>query len=143
MIITAVAYRYLISNAYEETGEIGGILGGTADGCVTDVIFDKPSTAVNRYYYEPNTSFLNEYIAEWQQKEIVFLGMFHSHVADVSALSNGDRRYIDKIMSVMPEQICSLWFPILVFPQKRLCCYRADRSNGRITISQEPLRIIG
>ena len=121
--------------------ETGGILGGK-NQIISRCVFDQGSENSNGYdIYAPNTKLLNQTILQWAETDIEFYGIFHSHLSNGNLLSNGDKRYITKIMLIMPQQISYLYFPI-VFPQKSMIVYRADRQGHKVQIVSEQIEIL-
>lgn len=129
-----------ISDYYPETG---GILGSRDGTTATDVIIEKPLKTHGDYCrYEPDVSFFNTCIAEWQNQGITFIGLFHTHFANVETLSDADRKYIITIMSTLPDEIDSLFFPIFVLPKRELKGFCARREHDSVTINEEKIEIV-
>lgn len=141
MKITGQTYSLILSCVPKVPPETGGILGGK-NQIISHCVFDRGSDDSNGYdIYAPNTKLLNRTILQWAETNIEFYGIFHSHFSDGSLLSNGDKRYITKIMLVMPQQISSLYFPV-VFPQESMIVYRADRQGYEVHIASEQIEIL-
>ncbi len=123
--------------------ETGGIL-GSSDGNVIDrLVMDYPSEIPERLCsYSPNTDFLNSCISDWQESNISFMGIFHTHFVGVKTLSCGDRNYINTIMAAMPDSIGYLYFPVFVLPDRSLVCYKAEKNGSMISIVQDELQIL-
>ena len=123
--------------------ESGGIIGSENDGIIDKIIFDKPISEEIQYcYYSPNVDFLNKHISIWSDEDIQFMGVFHTHFANVKSLSAADKNYIEAIMMNMPDAIDFLYFPIFVFPVRELIVYKAEKSSSRVTISLDDLLIV-
>ncbi len=138
MEITKASFDLINKMISGEPPETGGIVGSKDDHCITDVVLDKPNCSPERYCrYEPDVDYLNECIADWTDKGIYFKGIFHTHFAGVISLSDADTRYINKIMRAMPAQIEYLYFPVFVFPQRELICYKAEKTGTKINITYE------
>lgn len=121
--------------------ETGGILGGR-NQIVSCCVFDRGSNASNGYdIYAPDTQLLNQAVRQWEEGGIEFYGIFHSHFSNGTLLSNGDRKYITKIMLAMPPQIDHLYFPVVI-PKKTMMIYRAERQNDLVYISNEQMEIL-
>ena len=115
--------------------ECGGILGSSQNEIIDNVVFDDIRHQKRiRCSYAPNVEFLNKCILQWQQENIRFWGMFHTHFAGVKTLSEADETYIRIIMNAMPEEIYCLYFPIYVLPERELVGYVAKRTLGDIKI---------
>lgn len=130
----------LIAEAVAESceREIGGILGADRGELICEAVVD--NTPSEKWYtYTPNTEFLNEVIMNWDWN---FIGIFHSHLNGQSSLSVGDKAYIERIMGDMPAEIDHLYFPLYVMPENRLYGFKATRTKGEITISEEAVDII-
>lgn len=133
MLINNNVYKEIISNQREIPPETGGILGGTK-GRITIAVHDIGIQSEKKCSYTPNVEKMNQIIAEWKEKNIDFMGIYHSHFFGVDTLSEGDRKYIECIMKSMPKSINILYFPIIVMPQKVMVCYRAILNEERFTI---------
>ena len=124
-----------ISNQPYETG---GILGSHDNKLIDEVVIDLPNhTNTRPCSYFPNVDFLNKNIESWQNRDIFFIGIFHTHFGGAKNLSCGDKKYICAIMDAMPRQIEYLYFPIFVLPNRELVCYKAMRLNGIVDIQAE------
>ena len=123
--------------------ETGGILGSKDNNIITDIIMDeikKPSYKI--CCYEPNVDFLNHHIDKWLEKGISFKGVFHTHFVGIKTLSRADKKYISTIMNNMPEEIAYLYFPVFVLPDRKMVCYRAEKTKKEIKIFYEDVDII-
>lgn len=118
--------------------ETGGILGSRDNELIDEVVMDLPaSTNTRACSYYPNVDFLNHTIELWQRNDISFMGIFHSHFVGVRTLSGGDVKYINAIMSAMPQSVEALYFPVFVLPDRELVCYRAKKTKGAVEIMTE------
>lgn len=136
MKILSSVYQEIISNC-SSTIESGGIIGLSSD-IITHYQFDIP-TDLSQYYYQPNTDNLNSVIQEWQQNNIQFAGIFHSHPTGITSLSVNDKEYIKEIMHTVP--LTPLYFPI-VAPASKIQLYKASLEQDDIVIiSNEPITI--
>lgn len=122
--------------------ECGGILGSSQNRIIDNVILDNAGNQNGmRCSYAPNVDFLNDCILRWQQENICFWGVFHTHFAGVKTLSEADKKYIKVIMNAMPEEIEYLYFPIFVLPDRKLVGYVAKRSFDDIEIEPDDIFI--
>lgn len=122
--------------------ETGGILGSSDGKCVDKLVMDIPlKTSTRPCSYSPNVDFLNENIKIWQEQNVSFMGIFHTHFVGVKTLSCGDKKYINAIMAAMPDNIEQLYFPVFVLPDRTLVCYKAQRTCNEVEISSEELQI--
>lgn len=131
-------YEQLI-NMPEVPPELGGIL-GCVDGIICDVFFDSQYSTMSSAIYKPNIVTLNKKIIEWQEVEIDFCGIFHSHPLKQTELSQCDIFYIRNIMNVMPLSIDILYFPIVI-PRNNIYLNKTERANGSIIITKESIQI--
>lgn len=123
--------------------ETGGILGSSNGKVIDKLIMDHPSGTPERLCsYSPNTGFLNHCINKWQESNVSFMGIFHTHFVGVKTLSCGDRNYIYAIMAAMPDNIEYLYFPIFVLPDRILVCYKAVRCGSMVDILLDELQIL-
>ena len=77
--------------------EIGGILGSSKNGIVTEMVADLPDNAVGcKFDYSPNIDFLNTQIENWSENDIDFLGLFHTHFSGSKNLSDADLESISR-----------------------------------------------
>lgn len=85
----------------------------------------------------PNVNVWNNLIEDWESKGIDFIGILHTHYYNVEELSDGDIQYIEKIVSCTQNKPCKLYFPILVFPDRKLVLYSAKERLGKSLINKE------
>lgn len=123
--------------------EIGGILGSSKDGIVTDIVADLPSNTVGcRFEYYPNIKFLNAQIEEWAENGKDFLGLFHTHFSGSDNLSDADKEYIRVIMISAKDIIQYLYFPVFTLPDNELNVYKAHFEGEKIIINKDKLEIV-
>lgn len=120
--------------------EIGGILGGE-DGIISMAMFDKGKMQDTGIKYIPNTKFLNNCIYNWKGKKISFYGFFHTHSPQWPNLSGDDKRYIETIMNSMPDEIETLYFPVVI-PKDRILSFRAAKGQSNVYIIKDDIKII-
>lgn len=120
--------------------EIGGILGGK-EGIVSEYVLDFEKKDNEKSIYLPDTKLFNYKINKWKIDNISFMGVFHTHFVSEN-LSVSDEKYICEIMKVMPENIKSLYFPIIVMPNKKVIIYVAHIKGLDIKIDKETLEMI-
>lgn len=122
--------------------ETGGILGSHDGKMIDEVVMDILAEKSERpCSYSPNVDFLNQNIRSWQEQNISFMGIFHTHFMSVKTLSCGDKKYITEIMNAMPDDITYLYFPIFVLPDRILVCYKAHKTADTVEIISEQLQI--
>ena len=143
MIIVQAVLDSIHRTIEDTPPETGGILGSKKADVVTHIVFDKSSKSFCRgCSYSPNVSFFNQCIAEWQDNLIQFMGIFHTHFANVKTLSSADIKYITEIMMSMPESITTLYFPVYILPARELVCYKAVRQNSSVQINEDELIVL-
>lgn len=122
--------------------ETGGILGSHDGNVIDKVVMDIPAEELEKTCsYSPNVDFLNQNIRSWQEQNISFMGIFHTHFMSVKTLSCGDKKYITEIMNAMPDDITCLYFPVFVLPDRILVCYKAHKTADIVKIISEQLQI--
>ena len=114
MRIKKEIYYSILTSVKDIPPESGGIL-GEKDGIIQFVVYDEGVKNEKLCSYAPNVEKLNVVIQKWQEEGILICGMFHTHFFGVETLSEGDVNYINMIMEQMPEEIKTLFFPIIVF----------------------------
>ncbi len=141
MLIYKYVYNILLKSYSNTFDESGGILGGQ-NGIIKYFEFDEGigSKSIGKYY--PNVNKLNCQIDLWQENNIAFYGIIHSHFQSDPSLSDGDKVYIRQIMINMPKEIKYLYFP-LVFPiEHKIVSFKAIRNNEDIAIVKDKIKII-
>ena len=143
MKILQKTYDQIIFESRKIPYETGGILGG-ANGVITISQFDDGLPSTRMCSYIPNTRKLNLTIKKWQQSNITFMGIYHTHFWNVETLSVNDEAYINKIMYCMPGVIEQLYFPLVVMPNPKLVSYTAKKVSGELVeIKRDKINIIG
>jgi len=139
MKIKRELYHILIETSPVVPPETGGLLGGQ-NNIVTVYVADQGiGDGFNRYV--PNVDALNSVIMKWNQQEIDFLGLYHTHYLGGYGLSDGDILYIKAILMAMPERVQRLYFP-LVFPSDQMLCFTAERKDNGVYISEDIIELI-
>lgn len=128
MKIRKKVYHDILTMVKETSPESGGIIGGR-NGVIEFAEYDAGIPQGRMCSYSPDVQRLNQVITKWEQQDITFCGMFHTHYFRVETLSEGDISYIKKIMDSMPERIEKLYFPLVVLPQKEMIVYTAIKSK--------------
>lgn len=123
--------------------EIGGILGSSKNGIVTEMVADLPDNAVGcKFDYSPNIDFLNTQIENWSENDIDFLGLFHTHFSGSKNLSDADLEYIKAIMNVSKGIVECLYFPIFTLPDNELTVYKAYFNGADVAVDKDKLIIV-
>lgn len=134
MIITSEAYTQLLA-CTPVPPETGGLLGGN-ENVIRYIVFDIAEKDYTRAEYKPDISYLNGMICNWNERNISFYGLFHSHPDYVDLLSSVDKDYISKILCVFSG--ATLYFPIVI-PGKEVIPYKAYRRNETVFICKDEL----
>ena len=142
MRINKEIYNNILTLVRDIPPESGGIL-GEKDGVIQFVVYDEGRKTGKMCSYSPDVQKLNVVIQDWQEKGILFCGIFHTHFFGVETLSEGDRLYIKMIMEQMPMEIEKLFFPIVVLPQREFVVYVASREQGPLIIKKDTILIEG
>lgn len=140
---------HILKNLYDEISskyvipppEQGGIL-GIKNGIVCEYYHDASSNITNCAVYEPDVEVLNKKIEEWGDGDINFGGIVHSHLIGQAELSLDDKEYIKLLFNSLPDQINSLYFPIIIPETKDFISFVAERSKNGITIRPDEIHII-
>ncbi|MCM1500840.1 MAG: hypothetical protein NC124_20470 [Clostridium sp.] len=121
--------------------ETGGIIGGkNGQICLWEYDAGYPEKGCA---YRPDVTFLNKIIEEWVNQGYSFMGIFHVHFGGSKELSDGDKRYIEKIMKAMPPYITQLYFPVVVQQDRRMVSYAACKDmSGDITIRKDEIKVL-
>lgn len=129
MIIRSYVLNKLLEELPDKPPEVGGVIGGTKEEITTYWLDDVQRCECKMCSYSPNVDSINKVIKEWQNINIRFLGLFHTHYFSVNTLSDGDIDYMKRIIRNMPENIEKLYFPIVVFPEKEMTLYVMEKDN--------------
>lgn len=120
--------------------ETGGIL-GMKDGVITQVCFDNSNLQNDRALYIPNIKKLNNQIMVWDEKDITFAGIFHSHMPNQEELSQNDFVYINDVMRAMPDYVKELYFPVVI-PKNKIISYKARNQNHKLVFETDIIKIL-
>ncbi|MBR2528059.1 MAG: hypothetical protein IKE58_06300 [Blautia sp.] len=142
MEIKREIYEAIVSYPAETPPEVGGIIGSREWPVIDMFVGDPGKKGPFGCSYVPDTTFLNETIRQWLQEGILFQGIAHAHFHGVRTLSDGDRAYIRRIIEAMPAQIKSLYFPIIVLPERELVPYKAELADGELVIVEDLLKVV-
>lgn len=142
MQIESWIYEQILNKMPTVPPETGGILGWKRPRWICAVDFDRGIPAPKGMQYCPDVGRLNAVIEEWGKKSVRFAGIFHSHRAGNEKLSKEDLRYAKMIMNTMPDDIETLYFPIVI-PGQKMIPYLARRTeNGEIDIREDEIIIL-
>ena len=133
----------IVAVANSKKLEIGGILGSSKNGIITDMVADLPDNVVGcKFEYSPNIDFLNTQIENWAENDIDFFGIFHTHFSGSKNLSDADIAYINAIMNASKEFVEYLYFPLFTQPDNELTAYKAYFKDGEVVVDKDELDII-
>ena len=140
MQILCIEYEKILYYCPPVPPEVGGLLGMVGKVIVAHTM-DYGEMDNERAIYKPSINLLNDQIKQWQMQKIKFAGIFHSHPQGQYKLSLDDEQYINRIMNVMPLELSTLYFPV-VLPQFGIFPYVARRTDFGITISSDSIQLI-
>lgn len=140
MKIQQSLYQEIISCFSPAPPEAGGII-GMKDGTICAFCFDEGIPNLDRASYIPDVEQLNEIIEQWQREGIRFCGIVHSHPFGQDSLSSGDLDYIQRILHAVPQQIDSLYFPVVVF-EEGFYAFSAALEDGAVCINPENVQLV-
>lgn len=141
MYIFSTLLNDILSSMPSVPPEEGGILGGKSG----EICIWKYDEGIKERgcVYRPNVDFLNRVISLWMEEGYDFMGILHVHFGGAKLLSEGDKRYIEKIMEAMPDFVKTLYFPLVVQPEKEFVSYKAVLNpQGKLEIVLDDVRII-
>lgn len=138
MKISKKIFEEIVNTVPYSPFETGGFLGGKSD-TVLKVVYDCKKS--NFASYQPNNNLLNSSLSEWQQNEIDFLGIFHTHYPSCTSLSACDEEYIKEIMQNLKGEISVLYFPIVI-AKKEMCVYKAEFKASKLSIKPDKLTLL-
>lgn len=141
MNISADICQRILNSVPTAPPEIGGIL-GSMNGIICQCRIDTGCSDGCGCFYSPDVEALNDTIRHWQQRGILFCGIFHTHFFGVKTLSDGDIAYINAILQAMPACISELYFPLVVLPDRQIVPYLATRDGNTVKIKSEELTIV-
>lgn len=141
MRICRSVFDEIINIMIETPPEIGGIIGGDGE-IVKNHYLDVGVNSDRACSYTPNVSLLNTIISEWATEGIQFMGVYHTHFFDVQTLSDGDIRYINRILLSMPKEIDFLYFPLIVLPSRTMVCFKAIKKAGDVEMCNDNVFLI-
>ena len=133
MIILEKVYKKIFESFPVPPPEQGGII-GIKNGVVCEYYHDASCDVTNSLVYVPDVLLLNKIIQDWEERQIQFAGIVHSHPIGQESLSSGDKEYIQLVFDSLPEHINKLFFPIVIPAQDMMFCYVAEKSEEKIVI---------
>lgn len=120
--------------------ETGGIIGSHST-VIDTVAFDDCNNTMQAAVYVPDVVRLNRVLAQWQENNIHFFGMFHSHLKDQETLSGDDIEYIKSVFLNLPHTITGLYFPIVI-PNSHILSYKVIIQNHNIIITSDKIYLV-
>ena len=140
MRISKELYDEILFSTPYPPPESGGLLGGF-NGTIDLFVSDMGSCLKSSYKYEPDVAFLNKTINIWLDKNIDFMGIYHSHPYDCEVLSSADIEYISAIMKSASGYTDKLYFPIVI-PKRKIISYSALIVADEIRIFQDAIQLL-
>lgn len=113
----SVLYKEIIEALNQMPPETGGILGRKDDKLTCFYYDERGSRSEKRY--TPDVDTLNEQIGMWQENDIAFAGIVHSHWTN-EQLSAQDLRYARQVVHAFGYPV---WMGVYVYTTKRLYMY--------------------
>lgn len=98
--------------------ETGGLLGSTDGGKTVDVFYFDNTATTSGVTYSPNVEALNNVIKEWNENNIIMVGVIHSHPWGCTEPSSGDYTYASRIIDAMNLVDDQLFTPIVQVNKK-------------------------
>lgn len=143
MKITKEVYEQIMSLPETNT-ESAYLLGSSTQGVIDVLGNTKSSNGIgSKTSFAPNVNAWNQQIESWSQSEIEFIGILHTHYYGVGELSVADIEYINAITFAVADEHIKLYFPVFVFPERKLVLYSAGIKLGRLIINEEDYMIRG
>ena len=140
MRISKELYDEILFSTPYPPPESGGLLGGH-NGVVALFVSDMGSCLKSSYKYEPDVAFLNKTINNWLDKNIDFMGIYHSHPHHCEALSGADIEYISAILKSVSGYTDKLYFPVVI-PKEKIISYCALIVADEIQIFQDAIQLL-
>ena len=112
-----------------------------ADGIVCAYYHDHSGAVTDSAVYVPDIETLNQVILRWENRGIRFAGLVHSHLAGQSTLSTSDTAYIRSVFDLLPEQIETLFFPIVIPAEGKIAAFAAKRHGKDVIIQPDEIHI--
>ena len=137
MVIKKQIYNKILKMTKPYLKETGGIL-GEENGIITHFSFDE-GISEDIGCYIPNVKKLNNIINIWNENNIKFCGIIHSHINKQASLSSGDIEYIKKIMLSASNKYTALYFPLFV--DGHIISYVATLENTDVYIYDDEIKI--
>ena len=141
--LTPKVYSQICHTLTSHLPESGGVLGGTADGIITDYYFD--ATGISRPdAYIPDVEAINRVLAEdWMVRGVLMRGIVHSHANGVDVPSCGDIAYGVQILAAL-DTVEEFYLPIVTVEngEFRMAGYVLRRNDeGRVLCRAVPVVI--
>lgn len=130
MRILDSVYNDLIMKIPAAPPEMGGLVGGKHD-IIDRYELISGENSKSEALFIPDVEISNSILTSWQNNEIVFWGIFHSHPDCCPCLSYQDKDYAERILKAVDFYTNSLYFPI-VLPGREIIFHKASLKNGEI-----------
>ncbi|MBQ7122110.1 MAG: Mov34/MPN/PAD-1 family protein [Clostridia bacterium] len=110
--------------------ETGGLIGGKNETIRFFEIVDGDNSE-DKAFFSPNIEAVGLVLSHWNDRNIEFLGFFHTHPYCCPNLSFEDKEYAKQIMRTVSYNKQFLYFPI-VLPKKEIIFYKATYIGKKI-----------
>lgn len=112
MNICKSTYISIINTIGTLPPEKGGIIGGS-DHQVYAFFYDEAAFTNTKTYY-PSENVINNILDKWDNEDVKFLGVIHSHRCGLSNLSQQDIIFARAIIASNPDHFKQVYFPIVM-----------------------------
>lgn len=112
------------------------------NGIICAYYHDASGSVTDRAVYEPDVETLNRVIAAWEEQNIQWIGLVHSHLSGQTSLSTSDKHYIRSVFTALPEQVEHLYFPIVLPGEGYIIPFIAKRNGEDVRIRRDEIQIV-
>ena len=121
-LITAGTLNSIINSLGSTDIESGGLI-GSSDGSAIDAFFYDAGIDCSAKEYNPDIESLQDQLLRWDEENIRFCGIIHSH-ADDRYLSNKDVSMARRILENNP--LDSILMPVFLLKDKSIIWYEVE-----------------
>lgn len=143
-VFTTEVYEEICRTIGTRRPESGGILGSSDGGRTIDYYYFDSTASTSGATYQPDTEAINTVIKSWNQMDISFVGVIHSHPWGCNTPSVGDYIYASNIIDAMDLPNDILYTPIVQVDSKLDGNIKIYSYSHRRTVLREyqPFRIM-
>lgn len=120
--------------------ECGGVLGAKQGQPVSKFYFDVSGVST-RNAYIPDHVAINSILEQWEQENIIMVGIAHSHAGENTTPSCGDLFYCERILQANPG-LHQFLLPIMSCKSKELQLYVCMLKDGHIHVIRDDWKIV-